>query len=125
MADIQVAQFKAQQLLGQKMAGFEHAVQWSTSSDHELRRNAVTVFAGIMDRDSRQYLQQLAKDPFTSVALGAQVALKVIPTQVPSLHESQENIRYVSVFLLSLFIGLLVIGVTLLLIIKKPTSRGK
>jgi hypothetical protein len=125
MADIQVGQFKARRLLGQENAGFEQAVQWSTSSDRELRRNAITVFAGIGDRGSSQYLQKLARDRDSTVALAAEVALKALAIPAPSSQELEEHARHVLVFLISAVIALFVMGSTFLLIRKERISRSK
>jgi len=124
IADVHVAQFKAKQLLGEEKAGFDHAVQWSSSTERELRRNAVTVFAGIMDRKSRQYLQKLAKDSDSTVALSAGVALKLGTAQVPSAGQL-EKLTGLWFLLIPLAIGLIVIGGIFLLIKKKSSSRGK
>jgi len=83
IADTQVARFKAKQLLGEGKAGFNHAVQWSSSMEYQLRRNAVTVFAGIMDSKSKRYLEKLATDSESTVARSAATALRSGLIQVP------------------------------------------
>ncbi len=84
IADLQVAQFAAQHMLGDKTAGFEQAVLWSKSGQVELQVNAVTVFESINDNDSKRHLKELAADPNDLVSDRAKWVLKKPDPQKPN-----------------------------------------
>jgi hypothetical protein len=57
-------------------AGFNEALEWSKSSDSEMRENAVIVFGDIFDRQSRTQLELLIKDRDQGISGLAQWAIR-------------------------------------------------
>jgi len=76
IADMKVALYRIEQILGDKRSGFEQAVQWSASGDDNLKRNAIAVFEDIGDRESINYLKQAAQGEDEIVSRRAKQALR-------------------------------------------------
>jgi len=123
-ADMQVARFRGKQLLGDEKAGFDYAVRWSSSTDRQLRKNAVAIFSGIMDSESIAYLRTLTRDPVSSVALSAKVALESAVAQTGASEESGKVGQYALFLVIGGAVILIMIG-GIFLMRKKAQKQQK
>jgi len=76
IADMKVALYRIEQILGDERSGFEQAVQWWASGEDNLKRNAVAVFEDIGDEESIKHLEQAAEDEDKIVSRRAKQALR-------------------------------------------------